>query len=269
MSPSICPNPYIPIRCLRPSSFDLKLHDLMERKRRLSRGLLAPAEDDGDADALFDSVVVDPTANEELATAQEPAPQFIAPESLELPAHQQRRGTLRLRPASLRSVPPTTPERAPFPSRVVYEEGGLRDYAIFTAPVDGEPIETLEIVDPYAAADGEARRKTVRFAKMLIGESRPDARLVTFDAESVSSRTIEDSNTQYDDMISRWQRELPQVPLRFDQHSRQGNRQLHDREVRALLRDGRTIVWDLGRGIDGVMSARYRCVVNCSINSTD
>lgn len=49
---SVHPDPTI-----APSSFDLKLHALMERKRTLSRGLLAPAEDDGDAGALFDSVL--------------------------------------------------------------------------------------------------------------------------------------------------------------------------------------------------------------------
>jgi len=46
-----------PDPAVAPTSFDLKLHALMERKRTLSRGLLAPGDDAADADALFDAVV--------------------------------------------------------------------------------------------------------------------------------------------------------------------------------------------------------------------
>ena len=38
-------------------------------------------------------------------------------------------------------------------------------------------------------------------------------------------------------------------------------RTLHDREVRAITRSGRTLIWDLGHGVDGVMLTRDKCVV--------
>jgi len=54
-----------PNEALQASSFDLRLHALMKRKRELSQGLLAPSEDDADTGSLFDLVVTE--AVEEVA----------------------------------------------------------------------------------------------------------------------------------------------------------------------------------------------------------
>jgi len=147
---------------------------------------------------------------------------------------------------------------------VVYDEGGTRDRTIFTAPIANDSVRELTIVDPYGAAGDHARRMTVDFAKVLIGDGVgvEPVKLVTFDAESVSLSILESSDQQYVHMHEYWRKCFgDRVVLQFRQFSKRGNRQLHDREVRALTRSGRTLIWDLGRGIEGVMSARFRCTV--------
>lgn len=248
-----------PDPALAETSFDLKLHALMERKRTLSRGLFAPAEEESDADALFDAVVTE--------AAVEPAPAALAPSSpkIEAPPARPRR-TLGLRRAVAPAEPlalDTTPVKC-WPGRVVYEANGTRDYTIFSAPIADDPVRELIIVDPYAAAGATARAATARFARMLLGDgaSATTARLITFAAEDVDTRVAETSDQQYADMQHRWRQTFgDRVDLQFFQQSRRSNRSLHDREVRAVTRSGRTLIWDLGRGIDGVMANRFRCNV--------
>lgn len=239
----------------------------MERKRTLSRGLLAPAEDEGDTDALFDAVVVEQTPVANTVPLETPLvfPNVGNPPSLDQPpAKLGPRAVLHARmPASPIQVPPAISN---WPTRIVYEEGGLRDLTIFKAPLEGDAVESLVIIDPYATAGERNRRMVVDFAKLIIGDGVGcgAAHLVSFDAESARGIDYEDSNQRYDDMLRRWSARFPGAPLRFDQVSKQGNRSLHGREIRAKTRSGRTVVWDLGHGIDGVMTARYRCVVNLS-----
>lgn len=87
-------------------------------------------------------------------------------------------------------------------------------------------------------------------------------RLITFDADSVEVRPPESSDYQYADMQDRWRKSFGErVGLQFFQQSKRDNRTLHDREVRAVTRSGRTLIWDLGHGIDGVMQNRFKCNV--------
>ena len=55
---------------------------------------------------------------------------------------------------------------------------------------------------------------------------------------------------------------LASLALHLAQKSRRSGGDLHDRVVRAKLENGDTVIWSLGRGIDGVMNARCSCVVN-------
>lgn len=264
-----------PDPAVRPTSFDLMLHELMERKRVLSRGLLAPADDLGEATDLFDRVVVEvPQAAASEHDGHVPEP-FPAPTSDEpvpdrKPEREQRaslRGKLGLRPKP--APPPVEAAAVPRrsgPPRVVYEQGQARDMAIFLAPLEGEIVDTLIIVDPYAAAGVLARRRTVEFAKMLLGPggSCSSVQLTCFVAEDVETYEIENGEAQFDDMQAKWSAAFPQIPLHFRQESKRGNRSLHDREVTVKTRSERTLVWDLGRGIDGVMAERHQCRVNFS-----
>lgn len=259
-----------PDAAMGPTSFDLRLHALMQRKRELSQGLLAPSEDDADTASLFDLVVTDIV--EEVATAQpapshSPATDFRAAPSSAPPREKGIRKILGLARTPKPEAPPTSKVASPantWPRRVVYEEGGTRDRTIFTAPIAGDPVRELIIIDPYGAAGEHARRMTADFAKVLLGDGAgvEPVKLVTFDAESVNLNVLESSDYQYAHMHDCWRRTFAdRVVLQFRQLSKRGNRQLHDREVRALTRNGRTLIWDLGRGIEGVMSARFRCTV--------
>lgn len=262
-----------PDEALRASSFDLRLNALMKRKRELSQGLLAPSEDDADTGSLFDLVVTE--AVEELRAQPLPALDHKAAPSSAAPKEKGIRKILGLA-RSPKIETPTSPLVSPparnWPRRVVYEEGGTRDRTIFTAPIANDPVRELIIIDPYGAAGDYSRRMTVDFAKVLIGDGAgvEPVKLVTFDAESVSLNIAESSDHQYSQMQDYWQKCFnDRVVLQFKQLSKRGNRQLHDREVRALTRGGRTLIWDLGRGIEGVMSARFRCTVTLTEDQSD
>ncbi|GEO01848.1 superfamily II DNA/RNA helicase and SNF2 family-related protein [Novosphingobium sediminis] len=251
-----------PDPAMGPTSFDLRLQELMERKRQLGEGLLAPGDSESDADSLFDLVITD--AAFDLPAAPDPAPTPIEPEE---PAHPKGiRKILGLARSMPTPAPPAVPTRpvADWPRRVVYEEGGLRDRAIFTAPIADDPIRELVIVDPYGAAGEHARRQIADFARVLIGDGQgvETVQFISFDAESVEIREFETSERQFLHMQECWKKTFGSaVDLQFTQVSRRGNRGLHDREVRATTRSGRKLIWDIGRGIAGVMTARHRCTV--------
>ena len=246
------------------TSFDLKLHALMERKRALSRGLFAATEDAGDAAELFDAVVTD--AAPVPAAVLPAAAIHPEPSAITKPTSLRERLSLRARPKPEPAVPPPRPaptRASAWPQRVVYQPDTPRDLTIFTAPVAGDPPVEIHIVDPYAAAGQRARDATTAFVAMLVGESPAPARvtLTTYDGESIE-RPPETSAQQYEAMQARWHRDFAATPLTHRQRSKWQAADLHDREVRVLTRSGRTVLWDLGRGIDGVMSTRFGFRVN-------
>ena len=249
---------------IAPTSFDLKLHALMERKRTLSRGLLAPSDDETDADALFNSIVAEANVSDPTTESLPPRsalPISAAPVPIAKPI-RQRLG-LRPRPADAiaRSV---VPSLCPWPKRVVYEAGVMRDWSIFTAPIADDPVRELVIVDPYAVAGDRARQSVVDFAFMLNGNGNAfeDVRLITYDANSVDLSVEESDDHQYRDLRDRWRKRFGNDHMfqHFPRSKRQ-SRDLHDREIRAVTCSGRTLIWDLGRGVDGVMQNRFGCRV--------
>lgn len=251
-----------PDPAVAPTSFDVKLHDLMERKRTLSRGLLAPNDDDADASALFDAVVTD--------ASPEPAVQSGAPPEPEPGVEAARKAPRRIlsvprRPA-VAPAPASAPAARSWPMRVVFAPNTARDLSIFCEPIAADPVVELTMVDPYAVAGDRARDHVVRFADMLLkenGGALERAQLITYDAESVDIDRPESSDEQYEDMQTRWRRRFGAKPaLHHVQRSKRQSRDLHDREVRVTTRSGRTLIWDLGRGIDGVMGSRFGCRVN-------
>ena len=252
---SVHPDP-----ALAETSFDLKLHALMERKRALSRGLFAATEDVGDAAELFDAVVTDAAP---VPAAAPPAAHLpLKPDPATKPVGLRERLSLRPKPTVPTPVSPLAPTRI-WPQRVVYQPNTPRDLTIFTAPVAGDPPVEIHIVDPYAAAGQRARDATAAFVAMLVGEALAPARvtLTTYDGESIE-RPPESSAQQYEAMQARWRRDFAATPLTHRQRSKWQAADLHDREVRVLTRSGRTILWDLGRGIDGVMSTKFGFRVN-------
>lgn len=262
------------------SSFDKRLDDLMERKRTLSRGLLLPPESEGDVEDLIGEVLdgragvpgtaetldrAGQAAAEETAapaTAEDVtrAPSALASGNVTVPKLSAERPILSLKPTPVEAAE----ARAPGIRRVVFDQHGLRDWAIFNQYLENADIEQLEIQDPYCCASNEARSRLVNFVKRFSQRSIGirQVHVVAFDADSVESYDRETTSQQRLDLERRWKSLLPDVELRLVQRSRRAGGDLHDRFVRAELASGGRVIWDLGRGIDGVMSARWSCVVN-------
>lgn len=243
-----------------PFSFDQRLDDLMDRKRALSRGLLVPPESDKDVDELLDGVLdgegPEAIALLEEAASAEPEP---AAEAQAIPSTRPSRPRL-----SLRTPVEAAETRQLELRRVEYREGGARDFAIFEQYTANAAILRLEVRDPYCCAEENSRRHLVNFIKRLDGKAGKVGlvQVVAYDADSVQKRVPESSTDQRRDLEQRWQRELPGVPLQFSQKSRRSAGDFHDRSIRASLANGDAVIWDLGRGIDGIMNPRRACTVN-------
>lgn len=238
-----------PDPAIAPASFDLKLHALMSRKRVLSQGLLAPGEDDADADALFDAVVTDAPP----PPAEEASPAIPVP-----------RPVLSAKPP-LRAPDSPAPPKPAWPSRQPFVAHGRRDYAIFAGPVSGREIAELTIRDPYGCADARHRRCLIDLAQLLARSATRvgQATVVSWDADSAGRDGAETSREQYDDLQHQWARTIAGAPpLRHIQLSRRQSRSFHDRSVRARMTDGSEIIWDISNGIDGVMMTHKECTVH-------
>jgi hypothetical protein len=147
---------------------------------------------------------------------------------------------------------------------VVFEQYGPRDWAIFEQYARDAAIARLEVQDPYCCADEQARGRLVNFIGRFqqLASEIAAVHIVAFDADSVQTKDVESTSDQRKDLEQRWNRLLSSVPLHLSQKSRRSVGDLHDRYVKARLGNGDTVIWDLGRGIDGVMNARWSCVVN-------
>ncbi|QNE05227.1 DEAD/DEAH box helicase [Croceicoccus marinus] len=165
---------------------------------------------------------------------------------------------------SVRTPVESAEARVSVVQRVVFEQYGQRDWTIFEQYARDARIERLEIQDPYCCADEQARGRLINFIGRFeqLASEIAAVQIVTFDADSVQTRDPESTRDQRQDLEGRWNRMLASVPLHLAQKSRRSGGDLHDRFVRAKLDNGDTVIWDLGRGIDGVMNARWSCVVN-------
>lgn len=263
---------------LGPTSFDLKLDALMTRKRELSRGLLVPGEDEGDTSSLFDDVLggedSGPASSDE-APAATPVEPPISPAPAASEAAPPEPPAPTVAPVS-DTVPPKRPTlsanarpqpKAPrlAPSRYVFEPHRARDFSIFLDPIAGQQIVSLLVQDPYACARHQNRQHLVDFVNRLASSAqRIDAVTChSFDADSVENYEESDSD-QIADLDRRWKATFGGAPtLRHVQISKRINRNFHAREVTARLASGEVILWDLDKGVDGVMRHDWRCVVSC------
>lgn len=305
-----------PDDAIGPSSFDVRLNNLMENKRELSRGLLVPPESEADIGVMLSAVLDgetphrkadhnkhvsstdagDQSSSGDIATeasAEERNTQSdltadalhedrrdedtaeqsndgtekndVSPIELEV-IREAARPILSVNPnaeSDQRSPIEAAEARAPEIRRVVFEVGGMRDWAIFTQHIDGSEIKSLQIVDPYCCANEAARRRLIdfiaRFAKA--SESLEQVQIKSLDADSLQD-CWESDNDQARDLKSRMASKLPGTEFRHIQKSRRSAEDLHDRSVTAVFNDGDKVIWDLGRGIDGVMTAKHACTVN-------
>lgn len=264
---SVHPDP-----ALGPTSFDLKLDALMTRKRELSRGLLIPGEDEADTSTLFDEVVggdqiddMEPASNagsepdDETPVKDQPPPaettQSTAPIS----------DTVAPKRPTLSVAPPSQPAAPAAATRYVFEPHRVRDFSIFTNPIAGAHIAELLVKDPYACARDNNRTHLINFIKQLVDTAKQIDAVTcqTFDAESAGSWGETDAD-QRNALDKRFRAVFSGTPtLRHIQISKRVNRAFHAREVTVRLASGKTILWDLDNGVDGVMRKDRRCVVGC------
>ncbi len=241
-----------PDSALRDSSFDLRLDALIDRKRRLSRDLLASPEDEGDLASLFDAVTTDErpelsldgTAETSSATAPKMAGNAAAsPENV---------------PALATTV---------WPSRVVFRPGQPRDWRIFSGPLLGQSIVACKLSDPFAGARPESRRHAADFFKRITDCASivGDVRVVCWDAESAAGPYGGETNgEQSADFQRAWTKALgasaPRLVL--SPKSKRSGINLHDRSLEVKTRGGVHLVWDLGSGIEGLMRDDKECTVS-------
>lgn len=165
---------------------------------------------------------------------------------------------------SLRTPIQSAEERTPSLQRVVFEQYGSRDWTIFEQFVRDAVIARLEIQDPYCCADERSRARLINFIRRFekLAARIGSVQVIAFNADSVQSRYPESNQAQRDDIEQQWNRVLAAIPLHLTQRSRRAGGDFHDRFVKAELENGDRVVWDLGRGIDGVMNIKWSCVVN-------
>lgn len=251
-----------------PSSFDVRLDDLLERKRALSRDMLVPPEgNDADIGALFDEVstfasagsetgvagpVEDIHASFDASTAGSEAPVQSPPTA------QAPRSVLSL-PAGLPELRPRVWRCGPRQQRPLQEV--LEIFA-------GAKVRHVEISDPYSIADPEARQSQVAFVKALLAAAHTVDQ-VTIEYKAPWAEEGESESDQRRDMGARWGAVLgasaPQIRLTLRPRRRTPERDFHDRFVFLdCVRAGGAIArheLQLGKGLIALMQDRHECSV--------
>ncbi len=249
-----------PDPAIRESSFDMRLDALMKRKRTLSQTLLVPPENAGDVDYLIADVLDGEQRDRTMATPG------IPPATAEDPATAPAvREILTIKPVEA----PTARLSQNFIGRVVFEQGGIRDFAIFSQYLDDAALADLTIVDPYMLARDDSCRRVIALATRLnrMASSIGRVRLIGYDAESTGSVHFESAALQEADIRQRWRKALAELPLTVSIKSKRRGDDLHDRSIEAKFANGDRAIWDIGRGIDGIMTARKNCVVSATLET--
>lgn len=274
-----------PDATIGPSSFDLRLHALMQRKRDLSRGLLLSPESQDDISTIWEEVLEGKNAEElpsvvarektqvrtdfmryEAEEVSENSSSLQEPEGLEAPP--ERNPDNQWEERDLETKNPTPIEvgenRVADIRRVVYQSNKVRDYTIFKQYLSEQDVQKIDIVDPYCCADERARSRLITFIDLLsaFAQKIEKVSITAFDARSANS--YESNELQWVDLNERFKRQFPNIQHRFDLRSKANRGDLHDRYVIAFIKSGTEIIWDLGRGIDGVMNAKNSCIVNAT-----
>lgn len=239
-----------PDPALRPHSFDLKLDELMRRKREVSRGLLLPGDDPSDTSTLFDEILSEKAEPREVASASGTS----APPHPSSPNRPEPRPTLTPRQ--------TIAARKPTAYRRTFEVNAPRDFAIFVDPLNGSHVLELIIRDTYACARPRNRQMLVDFVKQLAAGAERIDLVVVHSLDGCSVGGGESDHEQADDLRRRWRAAFASAPqLRHVQVSKRAQRAFHAREIRAKTAGQHEFLWDLDNGVDGVMRPDARCVV--------
>lgn len=259
-----------PDDAIKSSSFDKKLDDLMERKRALSKGLLLPPESDNDTEILLSDVL----DGDKPAPIVIPVTPIVAPEKPQDSAISNIEPTLSTiektpqatRPILTVKISPieSAEARTPHIRRVEFKKGGTRDWTIFDQYIEQAKIKRLEIIDPYCCSDERSTGYLLNFINRFNDKAQHIGRfqIFTYDVASIKSFDYQTNAHQREDFEQRWQNFLPNTNFEFIQKSRRADQDFHDRSIKAHCENGDIIIWDVGRGVEGIMSAKQACVVN-------
>lgn len=254
-----------PDPAIREFSFDLRLNDLIDRKRQLTRDLFLPPEgNDGELADLFREVSLG-----EKSTAPTP----IASEKTSAP----------ISPPVVETSPPTTavptniaaPDRETLRLPKALADTGIRQWRVaahgerptkeIIALFAGKDLVDVTIRDPYALGARSARDAQVRFLAELKSAARSiEAITIEYAEEVVGDVTDSEARREIGDQLSRRLKPVPRFSLKR-RRKRTHDDDFHDRFVDVSVRHVggaiRLHELSLGRGIEALYDERKQCTV--------
>jgi hypothetical protein len=236
---------------IAPMSFDIRLHELIERKRSLSQHMLVPPEGDAkDVADLFEAVSGDATPPDH-SPSEDPIDSSPAPANGEASEPPPPAATALINQLQMR--------------RWRLAPGQPRPFDEMLAPFARQKVAQVRIVDPYAIADQRARRAHAAFIGELL------KRVETLDSltieYAVQDDPFEDERRQRVDMNQRLlavtEPRSPRILLKARQSRRDGGADFHDRTtfIECALSGGAIVTHELsvGRGLLGLMNLDFEC----------
>jgi SNF2 domain-containing protein/helicase-like protein len=270
-----------PSPALRASSFDLRLNDLLNRKRSLSAHMLAPPEDrDGDAAMLFGGIV-DASPLDESATKES------LPDRKETDGAKQTLQADKSEPAiagtmehvKAAEAEPESPDVAepvsekPTPVSAYYQsfEGQAADLSMAFNAVGNNTIKLLTIEDPYLMANDTNRRCAAQFILEISKHFGLPKRvnLVFMPPFLIPGRDVDTPEEAHQKLkqllVANYHRAgLAMPPLGWQTRRKTREQDFHDRYVRTQLQgfDGqRQLNFLLTGGIDRLMRPEFNVSV--------
>lgn len=244
-----------------PTSFDLKLNALLERKRQLSRDMLAPPDGgEGDINALFDAV-----SGQEWETGERAASQDTTAEVGEDQTVSERAAPQRLILKLKQPPAPPVPSPVTKPSMRVFEAqaGGKRPLLEVAALFANTTIAHIRISDPYALVDQNSRTAQVQFVRAIADQARGmETVIIEYDPDVGTDAMLEVQNCVRSQLATAFaDRNSPKLVFHCRRKGRHDYKDFHDREVLVQCRgtDAQTHthrIWT-GRGLVALMDKRY------------
>jgi hypothetical protein len=251
---------------LSQSSFDLRLNELMERKRGLTRDLFLPSEaNDADLSGLFEDVSLarpsEPTGNgsqaSEFSSGALPAIPVEAASVLTPPSIPAARRVLTL-PAFVERSGARVWVRGPNEPRPIDEI-----LAIFK----GKLITRATISDPYALASSSARLAQIKFASDLAEVSNLKSIVVEYAPEAGDAPDDSHARRDIGALFATSQAARKGATFSVMRRPRRyGADDFHDRQVTLeIVHAGgalRSHTLLIGRGLSALYEDRWQCSVS-------
>jgi len=245
------------------ASFDQKLHQLLERKRALSRDMLMPPELASDLGELFASVIKKADSSPLAAEAERADLRGADKPNASVAQHAERK----MGPAY------TAGFELPKPFRKELKLGELRDLSVIFAPIRGSVIKRIDIEDPYLCVSPDNLGACIALLK-AVTETTGSVRLMRLRFRSADwmrdkpTSAYSSKQRQRED-IRRQVREsgalAPQGELILLARDRRGD--FHDRKIKIVVRHGDRSaehLWDLSGAVDRLMDQRRETTINYS-----